>query len=46
MLIVAAAVPKSTFVALARFVPVIVTFVPPLAEPEVGLIFVTVGAAR
>jgi hypothetical protein len=39
---VAAVEPKSTALALARLVPVIVTLVP--AEPEVGLIEVTVGA--
>ena len=41
----AATLPNNTFVALAMFVPVIVTLVPPAAGPVVGLIFVTVGAA-
>ena len=43
--LVTAAVPNVTFVAPAKFVPVIVTWVPPAAAPEVGLIFVAVGAA-
>ena len=43
--LVAAIVPKSTFVALARFVPVIVTVVPPAEGPAAGLTPVTVGAA-
>ncbi len=38
--------PKSTSVASARFAPVIVTAVPPEADPAAGLILVTVGAAR
>ena len=45
LLILASVLPKYTAVAPLRFLPVIVTFVPPLAEPEVGLIFVTTGAA-
>ena len=40
---VAAVVPNMTLVALPRFVPVIVTWVPPAVEPLVGLIAVTVG---
>ena len=43
--IFATLLPKSTWVTPARFVPVIVTFVPPWDGPEVGPIFVTVGAA-
>ena len=35
--------PKSTAVAPVRFVPVIVTLVPPEAGPEEGLIAVIVG---
>ena len=45
MTIVPAAVPNSTAVAPARFVPVIVTVVPPAVGPDVGLTAVTVGAA-
>jgi hypothetical protein len=41
----AGVVPKSTAVAPDRFVPVIVTLVPPLAGPEVGLRAVTEGVA-
>ena len=41
---VAAVVPKETFVAPVKFVPVIVTLVPPLVNPLAGLIPVTVGA--
>ena len=37
-------VPNITAVALARFVPVIVTVVPPAAGPAAGLMPVTVGA--
>jgi hypothetical protein len=37
--------PKWTAVALVKFVPVIVTVVPPDAGPELGEIPVTVGAA-
>jgi hypothetical protein len=40
----AAVPPKWTAVAPVRFVPVIVTVVPPDAGPEVGLIELTVGA--
>ena len=42
---VAAVAPKSTAVAPVKFVPVIVTDVPPAAGPLPGLTFVTVGAA-
>jgi hypothetical protein len=42
---VAAVAPKSTAVAPVKFVPVIVTDVPPAAGPLVGFTFVTVGAA-
>jgi hypothetical protein len=35
--------PKSTFVAPEKFVPVIVTVVPPFIVPLAGLIPVTVG---
>ena len=45
LVIVAAVLPKSTAVALARFVPVIVTVVPPAKGPAVGLTLVTAGAA-
>jgi hypothetical protein len=38
-------VPKRTAVALDRFVPTIVTVVPPDVGPPVGLTPVTVGAA-
>ena len=41
----ASTVPNITATALARFAPVIVTLVPPVVGPKVGLIFVTVGAA-
>ena len=41
--VVAAVVPKSTAVAPVKPVPVIVTEVPPAAEPLVGLRPVTVG---
>jgi hypothetical protein len=40
---VADAVPKATLVAPVKFVPVIVTVVPPAAGPDVGEIPVTVG---
>jgi hypothetical protein len=43
--LVTAAVPKFTAVAPARFVPVIVTNVPPVTGPTVGLRPVTTGAA-
>jgi hypothetical protein len=42
---VAGTVPKSTVVGPVKFVPVIVTGVPPAAGPEFGLTSVTVGAA-
>jgi hypothetical protein len=38
-------VPKRTAVAFSKFVPVIVTDVPPAVGPAVGLTPVTVGAA-
>jgi hypothetical protein len=41
---VAAVPPKLTAVALLKFVPVMVTDVPPPVGPEVGEIDVTVGA--
>ena len=41
---VAAIPPKVTVVAPLRFVPVIVTVVPPSVEPEVGEMLVIVGA--
>ena len=37
--------PKSTAVAEDRFVPVMTTWVPPAADPLIGRIEVTVGAA-
>ena len=43
--LVAGRVPKSTTVAPVRSVPVIVTVVPPVTGPSVGLMLVTVGAA-
>jgi hypothetical protein len=43
--VVAAVAPKSTAVAPVKFVPVMVTDVPPAAGPLLGLTFVTVGAA-
>jgi len=43
---VAAFAPNRTAVAPVRFVPVIVTDVPPATGPLVGLSDVTVGAAR
>ena len=42
---VAALLPNLTPVAPMKFVPVIVTVVPPPAGPDFGLIAVTVGAA-
>ena len=42
-LMAALAVPKSTLVAPERWVPVILTAVPPLVGPDLGLIRVTVG---
>lgn len=39
----AALLPKRTSSALAKFVPVMVTFVPPAASPVAGLTPVTVG---
>lgn len=42
---VALVVPKWTAVAPVRLVPVMVTEVPPVLEPEVGLTEVTLGAA-
>ena len=45
LVIVAATPPKSTAVAPARSVPVIVTDVPPLVGPVAGLTPVTAGAA-
>jgi hypothetical protein len=42
---VAAVPPKLTAVAPVRFVPVIVTLVPPLGPPATGVTFVTVGPA-
>ena len=42
---VASAVPNFTAVAPVRLVPVMVTGVPPLVEPVVGLTALTVGAA-
>jgi hypothetical protein len=41
--LVAAVVPNSTVDALLKPDPVIVTSVPPLAEPELGLMPVTLG---
>ena len=43
---VAALAPNLTVLAPVRFVPVIVTEVPPAAGPLVGSTFVTVGAGR
>jgi hypothetical protein len=42
---VAAVAPNATVAPLMKFVPVIVTDVPPAVGPDVGLIDVTVGAA-
>ena len=44
--VVAAAGPKFTAVAPAKFVPVTVTVVPPVSGPEAGLTPVTVGRGR
>jgi hypothetical protein len=41
---VAAEEPNVTVVVPVRWVPVMVTFVPPVVEPEVGVTEVTVGA--
>ena len=43
-MIIAAFEPKSTAVADARLVPVIVTDVPPVPEPDVGVTLVIDGA--
>ena len=43
--LVAAAVPKLTVAPLAKFVPVMVTIVPPAAGPIFGETLVTVGGA-
>jgi hypothetical protein len=43
-LIVAAVPPKVTVVGVARLLPVIITVVPPVLGPEVGLIREIVGA--
>ena len=43
---VAADVPKCTAVAPVKFVPVIVTGVPPVTEPNEGLMLAIVGAGR
>ena len=43
--LVAGVMPKSTAVAPVKAVPVIVTVVPPVTGPSVGLMLVTVGAA-
>ena len=43
--IVAAAPPMVTVAPLAKYVPVMVTGVPPMAGPEAGEIAVTVGTA-
>ncbi len=42
---VAATLPKATAAPLAKFVPVIVTVVPPAAGPAAGLTPVTVGCS-
>ena len=44
--LVALAAPNLTAVAPVKLVPVMVTVVPPVAGPLVGLMLVTVGAAR
>ena len=44
--LVAAVTPKFTAVAPVKFVPLMVTLVPPLVGPAVGLMAVTVGAPR
>jgi hypothetical protein len=41
----AAVLPNFTLVAPVRFVPLMVTLVPPAAVPEFGLMLVTVGAS-
>ena len=41
--LVAAAAPNVTVAPVAKFVPVIVTAVPPVSAPLVGLILLTVG---
>jgi len=48
LMMLAAVVPKATVAVLVvpRFVPVIVTIVPPNTGPEVGLTLVTLGAGR
>jgi hypothetical protein len=43
--LVAAAVPNVTVAPAAKFVPVIVTGVPPAVDPLVGEILLTVGGA-
>src|SRR5205823_4114885 len=43
--LLAAAVPKVTAVAFVKFVPVMLTVVPPAVGPDVGLMPLTVGAA-
>lgn len=43
--LVAALAPKATVAPLAKFVPVIVTEVPPLVLPVLGLTAITVGEA-
>ena len=42
---VALVAPKRTAVAPLKFVPVMVTVVPPVAGPDVGEMLLTVGAA-
>ncbi len=42
---VAGVVPKSTAVAASKWVPVMVTLVPPVAGPEAGVKLVIVGAS-
>ena len=44
--LVAAVAPKFTAVAFVKFVPVMVTLVPPVVGPVVGVIELTVGLAR
>ncbi len=46
LVIVAVTLPNCTAVAPAKLVPLIVTAVPPVAGPEVGLIPVTLGADK
>jgi hypothetical protein len=43
--LVAAAVPNVTVAPVAKFVPVIVTAVPPAVDPLAGLTLLTVGGA-